>query len=87
MLRDLRVRARSFAACAAFAAALTAGCGGSEPAPAGPRTPIELPAPDLKGAARDAQKIEKAVTPPVIVQPNVPAAPAPAPAPAPGKSA
>lgn len=71
------------AAAAAVSLALVAGCGTQGTSPVGPGTTVIVPAPDTRGAERDIQKIEKAVTPPVVVGPGAPTTPAPTPAPAP----
>jgi hypothetical protein len=77
-----RINARSIVASTAFALALVAGCSPQEPSPVDPGAPAPAapgPAPDLKGVERDLQDLEKAVTPPVIIKPNLPTAPATAP--------
>jgi hypothetical protein len=78
-----RISAWSIVASTAFALALVAGCSPQEPSPVNPgapATPAQGPAPELKGVGQDLQDIEKAVTPPVIIKPNLPPAPAAEPA-------
>ena len=80
-----RIKTWSIVSSTAFALVLVAGCSNQEPSPVNPTapgTPVHVPDPDLKGVNRDLQGIKKAVTPPVIIKPDQP----PAPAPEPGKA-
>jgi hypothetical protein len=78
-----RINAWSIVSSTAFAIVLVAGCSTQDPSPVNPgapTTPAQGPAPDLKGIEQDLQGIKKAVTPPVIIKPDQPPAPAAEPA-------
>jgi hypothetical protein len=78
-----RINARSIGSSTAFTLALMAGCSTQDPSPVNPgapTTPAQGPAPDLQGIEQDLQGLKKAVTPPVIIKPNLPPAPAAEPA-------
>jgi hypothetical protein len=93
MPSSFRMSVRSFASRTAFVLVLASGCGTQEPSPANPSPaappttanpsssarPAPSPSQDINDIKRDLQDVKKAVTPPVIIKPDAPTAPAPAP--------
>ena len=74
-----RINAWSIVSSTAFALVLVAGCSTQEPSPVNPgapTTPAPGPAQDLKDIEQDLKDIKKAVTPPVVIKPDQPPAPA-----------
>ena len=79
---EYRINARSVVSSMVIALVVVTGCSTEGPSPANPgppATPARGPAPGAKGINQDLEKIKDAVTPPLIIKPDQPTAPAPEP--------